>query len=54
MKKNYPILSDLPENEKNKLIEELRDKYGDALINDILNNVFEEDMHFFYNDILLR
>ncbi len=54
MKNENLILSNLPENEKNKLIEELRDRYGDALINDILNNVFEEDMHFFYNDILLR
>ena len=54
MKDKNLTLSDLPENEKNKLIEEIRAIYGDALVDDILNNVFEEGMLFFYNDILLR
>ncbi len=49
--KNLILLKDLPN--RNQIIEEIRAIYGDALIDDILNNQFEEGMQFFYNDILI-
>jgi hypothetical protein len=53
MTKKKLILSDLPENKKNEILEKLRNMYGDALIDDILNNNEPLTEHY-YNNILLR
>jgi hypothetical protein len=53
MTKLYPFFSDLPENKKNEILEELRNTYGDTLINEIFNNK-DEYTRFIFDDIVLR
>jgi len=44
------LLKDLQN--KNEIIEQFKLKYGDVLINEILNNKHTET-HYFYNNILI-
>jgi hypothetical protein len=44
----YKKLKDLDENEKNKILIELKNIYGDVLLNDILNNK-DELTEYIYN-----
>ncbi len=44
------ILNDLPN--KNEIIENFKLKYGDVLINEILNNK-DTETEFFFNNILI-
>ena len=46
-------LSDLSENEKNEIIEELRNMYGSSLVDDVLYND-DPLTKYYYNNILLR
>ena len=48
---NILFLKDHPN--KNEIIEEIKNIYGDVLINDILNNK-DTTTQYFYNNILIR
>lgn len=53
MTKLYTFFSDLPENKKNQILEELRNIYNDTLINEIFNNK-DEYTQYIFDDIVLR
>ena len=46
----YIKLTDLNENERTKILNELRNLYNDVLLNDIINNK-DEMTEYIYNDL---